>query len=301
MTLHPATAAADGSAAPRDRCVRIVRTMGTVVSIDVRAPRSPGLAAALDDAESVLREADETFSTYRDDSWISRLARREIRLRDLPPPVGEVLALCADLERLTDGWFTARWRGDGTLDPTGVVKGWAAERAGGLLSARGFTDHCVNAAGDVAVAGRPGHDRGWRIGVADPRRPGALLGVVAAPATGAFAVASSGLAERGRHILDPRTGRAADAVLAATVAGPVLSLADGLATALVAAGAEAAPLLARWRAAGWPGAVLTSAGELIDPDGLIRPLTGAGPHAPTSQAGRVPPRRRTERSQTSGG
>lgn len=251
--------------------------MGTVVSIDVRAPESPALESALDAAESVLRAADETFSTFRDESWISRLARREIRPRDLPPPVPEVLALCAEVEQLTDGWFTARWRGDGTLDPTGVVKGWAAERASRLLAARGFADHCVNAAGDIALAGRPADDRGWRIGIADPRRTGDLLGVVAAPATERFAVATSGVAERGRHIRDPRTGRPADGVLSATVAGPVLSLADGLATALVAAGAEAPALLAQWRAAGWCGVILTGSGDLVDPDGLLRATAEPGP------------------------
>jgi thiamine biosynthesis lipoprotein len=279
MTAHPAAAAADRHGVPRDRSVRTVRTMGTVISIDVRAPGSPVLDAALDAAESVLREADGTFSTYREESWISRLARKEVHARDLPPVVTEVLGLCAEVEQLTDGWFTARWRGDGTLDPTGVVKGWAAERASRLLSAEGFADHCVNAAGDVALAGRPADDRGWRIGIADPREAGALLGIVAAPPGRASAVATSGLAERGRHILDPRTGDPADAVLSATVAGPVLSLADGLATALVAAGAEAPALLAQWRAAGWSAAIVTRAGECIDPDGVIRPLTDPGPGA----------------------
>jgi thiamine biosynthesis lipoprotein len=254
------------------RTRRLVSTMGTVISIDVREPAAPAVLAALDAAEAVLHEADDVFSTYRDGSWISRLARREVRPRDLPAEVLEVLALCAEIEQLTDGWFSARWRGDGTLDPTGVVKGWAAERAGRVLSAAGLANHCVNAAGDVALAGRPAEDRGWGIGITDPRRAGALLGVVEAPACETFAVATSGIAERGRHIRDPRTGRAVESVLSATVAGPVLSLADGLATALVAAGPAAPSLLARWQPTGWRGCLLTTEGEWIDPSGLVRPL-----------------------------
>jgi len=269
VTAYPATPTGADRDVPADRCVRVVRTMGTVISIDVRAPETPKLLRALDAAEALLRDADAMFSTYRDDSWISRLACREVRPRDLPSPVTDVLALCAEVEHLTDGWFTARWRGDGSLDPTGVVKGWAAERASRLLTAAGLGDHCVNAAGDVAVAGRPRHGRSWRVGVSDPREDGALLGVVEAAAGRAFAVATSGVAERGRHILDPRTGRPAGAVLSATVAGPVLSLADGLATALVAAGPAAPSLLGRWREAGWSGCLLTAAGELVDPDGLL--------------------------------
>ena len=261
----------DAGASP-ERTRRLVHTMGTVISIDVRERATPGVVAALDAAEAVLHQADEVFSTYRDGSWISRLARREVLPRDLPADVLEVLALCAEIEELTDGWFSARWRGDGTLDPTGVVKGWAAERAGRELSAAGLVNHCVNAAGDVALAGGPSEDRGWGIGITDPRRAGALLGVVEAPAGETFAVATSGIAERGRHIRDPRTGRAVDSVLSATVAGPVLSLADGLATALVAAGPAAPSLLPRWQAAGWRGCLLTADGTWLDPSGLVRPL-----------------------------
>ena len=101
---------------PGDRCVRVIRTMGTVISIDVRGQQSPALDSAFGAAESVLRDADAMFSTYRPESWISRLARREVRPRDLPAPVIEVLGLCAEAEQLTDGWFTARWRGDGSRD-----------------------------------------------------------------------------------------------------------------------------------------------------------------------------------------
>lgn len=272
MTGTRATARpADPPAQPAGRHVHVVRTMGTVVSIDVRTAETPPLWPALREAEALLHEADATFSTYRADSWISRLARREVRPADLPPTVTDVLTLCGELEELTDGWFTARWRGDGSLDPTGVVKGWAAEAVSRLLAERGFTDHCVNAAGDVVVTGRPAGDRGWRIGVTDPRSAGTLLGVVEAPTASAFAVATSGVAERGLHITDPRTGRSADGVLSATVVGPVLSLADGLATALVAAGSDAPALLDRWQSAGWRGCLLRATGEVVDPDGLVHP------------------------------
>ena len=99
--------------------------------MDVRSA-APGddVEAALDAAETVLHDADAMFSTYRPESWISRLARREVRPAELPADVTEVFGLCAVVEELTDGWFTARWRGNGGLDPTGLVKGWAARRAG---------------------------------------------------------------------------------------------------------------------------------------------------------------------------
>lgn len=256
--------------------VRLVHTMGTVISLDVRSRTDEGLDAGLAAAEMVLCDADAMFSTYRSDSWISRLARREVRPTELPPEVLEVFALCGEVERLTDGLFTARWRGDGTLDPTGLVKGWAADRASQVLTEHGLPDHCVNAAGDVVLSGCPDAARSWRIGIADPRVRGALLGVVdTGSLPDARAVATSGVAERGLHITDPRTGRAADGVLSATVTGGDPAVADGLATALVVAGPDAPGILAQWRDRGWAGCLLTAAGILHDPDGILAPRPGA--------------------------
>ena len=110
--------------------------MGTVVSFDLRftdeAKRS-AMQAAVDDAVVWLHEVDDVFSTYRDDSQISRLGRGEIRLADCNDQVAEVLDLCAAVGRETDGYFSCTF--GGRLDPTGLVKGWAVDRAGALLQA----------------------------------------------------------------------------------------------------------------------------------------------------------------------
>lgn len=242
--------------------------MGTVVSIDVRSDLpADRVTAALDAAERLFHDADAMFSTYRDDSWISRLTAGRARLADAPQEVTEVLDLCRQGEELTDGWFTARWRGDGSLDPTGLVKGWAAREAGRLLTGHGAADHCVNAAGDIALSGRPAAGRPWRVGLADPRAPGALLGAI--DADGVRAVATSGIGERGRHVIDPGNRRPATGLLAATVVGRDAALADALATGLVAAGRAAPRLLAALRQAGWRALLLTEEGALMDPDGLL--------------------------------
>ena len=156
------------------------------------------MRAGLDAAVAGLHRVDEMFSTYRPGSQLSRLARDELTLGDCDPEVREVLELCEDAERESDGWFTARYAGG--LDPTGLVKGWAVECAAHMLASSGAGSVCVNGGGDIQLYGGP-----WRVGVGDPLRPGGLVAVV--EADGGLAVATSGPAERGCHILDPHTRR----------------------------------------------------------------------------------------------
>ncbi|MEV6107389.1 FAD:protein FMN transferase [Streptomyces sp. NPDC051940] len=207
--------------------------MGTVFSFDVPA------GTDLDDALRWLHRVDALFSTYDEGSEISRLARGELGMRDCDPLVRDVRALCEDAEARSGGFFSARY--GGPFDPTGLVKGWAVEAVGQLLSAAGVVDYCVNGGGDIQLAGRPAPGERWRTGVSDPLRPGELIAVVeAGPAT--TAVATSGPAERGCHIRDPRTGEPADGggLASVTVLAEGLTAADAWATAAYAMGSEAA-------------------------------------------------------------
>lgn len=207
--------------------------MGTVFSFDLRPPYPP--EGTLERVIGWLHQVDATFSTYRPDSDISRLGRGEVRIGDCAPEVAEILDLCEELAEATGGCFSAYAGGD--LDPSGVVKGWAIERAGAMLREAGCPRYSVGGGGDIRLGGAPGPDRPWRVGIADPRRPGELAAVL----TGRdLAVATSGTAERGAHILDPRTGRPADDGIASmTVVGPSLTLADAYATAAFVMGERA--------------------------------------------------------------
>ncbi|MEU5752369.1 FAD:protein FMN transferase [Streptomyces sp. NPDC047829] len=211
--------------------------MGTVFSFDVRGGEPAAVRAAVDAAVAGLHRVDEVFSTYRADSQVSRLARGELTVGACVPEVAEVLELAVEAERVSDGWFSTSYRG--RLDPTGIVKGWAVERAARRIAAAGATGVNVNGGGDVQVLGAPGAGRPWRVGVADPLRPGGLAAVVSAAAAAELAVATSGTAERGAHIVDPRTGRSAVTdLVSVTVVAPRLTWADCWATAAFARGAR---------------------------------------------------------------
>ncbi|AZQ40304.1 FAD:protein FMN transferase [Streptomyces cyaneochromogenes] len=212
--------------------------MGTVFSFDVRGGDPGAVQSALEEAVAGLHRVDEVFSTYRDDSQVSRLARDELTVDDCDPDVAEVLALAAQAERISEGWFSTRY--EGRLDPTGIVKGWSVERAARrLVDVPGVTGVSVNGGGDVQLLGVPGPQRPWRVGVSDPLRPGALAAVISAAGLDELAVATSGTAERGAHIVDPRTGRSAVTdLVAVTVVAPSVTWADCWATAAFAMGSR---------------------------------------------------------------
>ena len=165
-----------------------------------------------------LREVDATFSTYRDDSEISRLDRGELTLADCRPEVDEVLTRCLALERETGGFFSVR--AAGRLDPSGYVKGWAVAVAADRLAAAGARSFCINAGGDVVARGRPAPGRLWRVGIRHPVDLGQLAAVLAVED---LAVATSGEYERGAHIVDPHTGRPPTGLLSVTIVGPDLA------------------------------------------------------------------------------
>jgi FAD:protein FMN transferase len=214
------------------RRIRVEQLMGTVFSIDLRDPEVGD--GVLDEAFAGLHRADQRFSPFIADSEISRLGRGEVTLDECHSDVAAVLALCEDLRHATNGVFNAwGWRADGRLDPSGVVKGWAGERAAEILEQAGARNFCINAGGDVIVRGSPQPGRAWQIGIRHPIDASGLAAVLEAHQ---LAVATSGTYERGDHIIDARSGVASGSLLSLTVAGPSLTLADAYATAGMAMG-----------------------------------------------------------------
>ncbi len=121
------------------------------------------------------------------------------------------------------------------------------------LQSRGVVNAMINGGGDVLVMGRL-HGRPWRVGLRDPRRPSQLLGVVSL--TQGFVAASGDYerfmmrqGQRLHHILDPKTGYPSTGPHGVTLISEQLELVNGLGTALMVAGAEAA----RTRVAKTPG------------------------------------------------
>ena len=231
--------------------------MGMPVSVLARGADARSLQAAdlVDGVFAELHQVDRTFSLYRTDSEVSRINHGDLAASDAGPEVHEVADRCVAARTRTGGLFDSR-RPDGTWDPSGLVKGWATERAAHRLSGV-EVDWCLNVGGDVALRCPSG--QGFGIGIEDPRDPSQVAAVIRLSAGG---VATSGVAARGAHIYDPRTGVAVRGDLASvTVVGPSLEIADILATAAFVAGDGWAHLLAA--EPGYAGLAVLTDGQLV--------------------------------------
>jgi thiamine biosynthesis lipoprotein len=207
--------------------------MGTVFTIDIRTAGE--WSEPLGQVVAWLHHIDAVFSTYKPDSDICRINRRELRVPDADPLVAEVLGLCADVQQETGGYFNVRRAT--AIDPTGLVKGWAIERASDLLRAAGATSHTVNGGGDMQIAGEIAPGEPWPIGIADPQDPATIISVVTCRD---IAIATSGTTERGNHIHNPFTGTTTTSdLLSVSVIGPRLTRVDAYATAAFAMGRDA--------------------------------------------------------------
>jgi FAD:protein FMN transferase len=258
---HPA-----GGVPAQPRRAWVQQIMGMPISVHLRGAgiHDEAAGAAVNAVFRDLRAVDAVFSTYRVDSDISRLNRGELAVAACHPSVAEVLDLCDEARRRTAGAFDSHLPGPdgGTwFDPSGLVKGWATERAAahlGRLAGRLGVDFCLNAGGDVVVGVAGDASPDWRVGLEDPDDVRRIIGVVPLRAGG---VATSGSVHRGAHIIDPRTARPADALRAATVTGPSLMWADVFATATIVAGAQALEWIAGL--AGYEALVVTPNGDVL--------------------------------------
>ncbi|MDB5179309.1 MAG: FAD:protein transferase [Patescibacteria group bacterium] len=230
--------------------------------ITVEAFGANALDEAIDEVFAYFHHVDAVFSTYKPNSEISRFNRGELKRSQVREEVREVLDECESLKKLTDGCFDMVW--DGHTDPSGYVKGWAVYQAARLLDRRYITRYCINAGGDMQMSG-DGPDGGpWAIGVANPFEPGKLAKLLYLKNA---AVATSGTAERGEHIYNPRTGRMVGDPVSLTVVGATIDRVDALATAAFCMGR---PGLAFLHSQGCEAMMVHKSGQVVLTEGFRR-------------------------------
>lgn len=208
------------------------------------------LEAALLKACAILHEADAIFSTYKPESPISQLGGGKTSVAQCPEVVSDIWDQCESWNKVTDGWFNA-FTEQNTFDPSGLVKSWAARNAAAVLVEASIDDFTMNAGGDILISHGASQVRDWRIGLAKPvsiSAPDAgTYAVLDLSSTTFRAVATSGSAERGNHIWNPKVSnrQPSGELLQISVIARDLVEADVWATAAFACGPDALALIDR--------------------------------------------------------
>lgn len=223
-------------------------------------------------AVSKLHEADKTFSLYKPESPLSKLARGETSVAKCPPVVDEVWNLCEVWQQATEGWFSP-FTPQHTFDPSGLVKTWAAQAAIDVLLAAGIDDFSLNAGGDVFIGAGVTEPIQRKLGIHKPvsiaHQDAGVLTVIDLAGTNFNSLATSGSAERGAHIWNPRNlDRQPSELLQVSVVASDLMAADIWATAAFAAGVQGVGLLNR--AANIEALFVLASGDLAATDGFIK-------------------------------
>jgi len=159
----------------------------------------------------------------------------------------------------------------------GIGKGYAVERAVGILRRAALRDFMIQAGGDLYVAGQK-DGRPWRLGIADPRRPdGPSFATIELTdstfsTSGDYARFFMKDGVRYHHILDPSTGQPARGCRSVTIVADSPTLADGLSTGVFVLGPEAGMALIE-RLPHVEGVIVSAANEVLVSSGLKGKLT----------------------------
>lgn len=218
----------------------------------------------LDEIFTYFRYIDQTFSTYKKDSEISKINRKEIREKDFSTNMKTIFSLAEKTKKDTQGYFNIV-QDNGLLDPAGVVKGWAILQAANILKKKGFKNYFVDAGGDVQVAGVNKEGKQWTVGIRNPFNREEIVKVVRLVHQG---IATSGTYIRGQHIYNPfRKEKTLTEIVSLTVIGPDVLEADRFATAAFAMQKEGIIFIEKQK---------NLEGYMIDKDGVATLTSGFG-------------------------
>jgi thiamine biosynthesis lipoprotein len=216
------------------RVEKVIPVWGTEIYIDAESSKlsASEIERVIAGVEAFFYDVDEELSTYKESSSVTKLRQNKMKIEDAPEMVQEVWRGCLRAKELSFGSFDP-WAVEGGFDPSGFVKGWAAEKGAIALVSAGIEQVQVNAAGDIALRG----NTPWKIGVVNPDNKSEIVQVFEITNGN---IATSGNYEKGAHIKDPHTGVIAIGAKSGTVIGPDGGICDALATALLVDGTDAA-------------------------------------------------------------
>lgn len=175
---------------------------------------------------------DETFSPYKAKSEVTRINDKRLKPKKASDDMKLILNLAGDTKEVTQGFFDIYQ--NKFMDPSGIVKGWAIQKASEIISDAGFTDFYVSAGGDIQTRGLNKNRQKWQVAIRNPFNLTQNVKVLRLSGEG---VATSGTYERGHHIYNPKE-ELNDDIVSLTVVAKNVYEADRFATAAFAMGKD---------------------------------------------------------------
>ena len=189
--------------------------------------------------ENELQHIDQTASTWKPDSEISRYNRAVSKdAFQLSDELREIITLSEQLKASTGGAFDIHHQGE-EIDVSAIAKGYAVDRIADYLhDDLDIQDFLVEIGGEVKARGNNAKAQPWIIAIYIPPSHAHIVGPrVTLKNT---SIATSGLYFKENHIKNAETGHAlGHDLLSCSVIHPSNATADALATALYVMGAEA--------------------------------------------------------------
>ena len=202
--------------------------MGMPVILEVI---DPGVTERIfDEVYGYFGYVDRKFSTYKEDSEITRINRGELAIGDASDDMRGIFALAEQTRLESNGFFDIRRNNQ--FDPSGIVKGWAILNVAGILEQAGYRNYYLYAGGDIQTSGKNEKGEDWIVGIQNPFNQAEIVKVLS---IGTGGVATSGTYARGEHIYNPKMdGQPVQSIVSLTVVGPNVYEADRFATAAFA-------------------------------------------------------------------
>lgn len=237
---------------------KVENIMGMPITIEIS--KSANGKSANQDIEEVFdyfRKIDELYSPFKKSSQVGRFNRGG----KISGEMDFLIKLAEKTRKETNGYFDIRKK-DGTIDPSGIVKGWSIREASDILRKKGYKKFFVDAGGDSEIVGN------FKWGIRNPFNIDQIVKVLNLENCG---IATSGTYERGQHVWDPvgKKDQILD-IVSLTVIGKNIYEADRFATAAFAMGKPGINFIEDLP--GFEGYMIDKNGIATETSGLIKYL-----------------------------
>jgi FAD:protein FMN transferase len=230
------------------------RYQGDSVVSRINAAAGRGCAVEVDDETADLLDFAARLNAFSDGLFdpTTGVLRTvwDFRAARVPEPA-QVQSMLARV-----GWHRVEWRRPHIhlavpgmeLDFGGFGKEYATDRAATLLEAAGVASGLVNLGGDLRIVGKRARAQGWLLGIADPRKEGAVFASItlhdgALATSGDYERYFEHAGHRYCHVLDPRSGWPAQGWRSVSVSAPACLAAGAVSTVAMLKGPDALAFL----------------------------------------------------------